>query len=171
MPSSSVFGRRSGADANRKELGARPTVHDALFVPACLVLILVAHSVLLTFCAEYSHNGTLSLMILALAVIPLAASNWSWTVPRLTGHLKPLIVSTGVFTLAICGLACFLVPHGLTALAASSPLAVPCPRSWPRCRRRDTPSNATPPPGDSGSASASIHRVNSRAYLDRPTGG
>lgn len=138
----------SHTDANWKETRRRSRRYAiALFVPACLVLILVAHWVLLTFGAKYSHNGTLSLMILALAVIPLAASNWSWTVLRLTGHLKPLIVSTGVFALAICGLAWFLVPHGLTALAASWPLGCSLsaivasaavavtPRGTPRHRR------------------------------------
>lgn len=94
----------------------------ALFIPACLVLIVVAHWALLPFGAKYSHHGTLPLIVLAVAVIPLAASNWSWTVLKLTGHLKPLVVSTGAFTLLICGLAWFLAPYGLTALAASWPI-------------------------------------------------
>jgi O-antigen/teichoic acid export membrane protein len=94
----------------------------ALFVPACLVLTVTAHWVLLTFGARYSQNGTPSLILLALAVIPLAASNWSWTVLRLTGRLRPLVASNGVFALAICGLAWFLAPHGLTALAAAWPI-------------------------------------------------
>ena len=94
----------------------------ALFVPACLMLIVAAHWVMLTFGAKYSHYGTPSLTMLALAVIPIAASNWSWTVLRLTGRLQSLVVSAGVYALAICGLAWFLAPHGLTALAASWPL-------------------------------------------------
>ena len=94
----------------------------ALFVPACLVLIILAHWALLPFGAKYGRNGALPLIVLALAVIPLAASNWSWTVLKLTGRLKPLVVSTGIFTLAICGLAWFLAPYGLTALAASWPI-------------------------------------------------
>ena len=94
----------------------------AIFVPACLVLVIIAHWVMLAFGARYSHYGTSSLIVLALAVIPLAASNWSWTVLRLTGQLKRLAVSTCVFMLSICGLAWFLAPHGLTALSASWPL-------------------------------------------------
>ena len=119
----------------------------ALFVPACLVLIVAAHWMLFTFGTRYSHYGTPSLMVLALAVIPLAASNWSWTVLRLTGHLMPLVASTGIYALAICGLAWFLAPHGLTAIAASWPIGCSLsaivasaavavtPRSTPRHRR------------------------------------
>ena len=94
----------------------------ALFVPACLVLIVAAHWVMLTFGARYSHYGTSGLMVLALAVIPIAANNWSWTVLRLTGRLRALVLSAGVYALAICGLAWFLAPHGLTALAVSWPI-------------------------------------------------
>jgi O-antigen/teichoic acid export membrane protein len=87
----------------------------ALFIPACLILILVAHWVMLTFGAGYSHHGTPSLRILALAVVPLAVGNWSWTVFRITGQLQRLVFSTFVFALSICGSAWFLAPHGLTA--------------------------------------------------------
>lgn len=94
----------------------------ALFVPACLVLVFAAHWIMLAFGAQYSHYGTASLVVLALAVIPLAASNWSWTVLRLTGQLKRLVISTCTFATAICGLAWLLAPHGLTALSISWPL-------------------------------------------------
>jgi O-antigen/teichoic acid export membrane protein len=130
----------------------------ALFVPACLVLIVAAHWVMLTFGTRYSHYGTPSLMVLALAVIPIAASNWSWTVLRLTGQLRALVASAGVYALAICGLAWFLAPHGLTAVAASWPIGCSLsaivasvavavtPRTAPRHRRttRATPKWSVP---------------------------
>ena len=94
----------------------------ALFVPACVILVVAAHWVMLTFGARYGRYGTPSLMVLALAVIPIAANNWSWTVLRLTGRLRLLVVSAGVYALAICGLAWFLAPYGLTALVASWPV-------------------------------------------------
>ena len=93
-----------------------------LFIPACLVLILAAHWVLLAFGAKYSHNGTTSLIVLALAVVPLAASNWSWTVFRITGQLKRLVFCTFIFMLSICCSAWFLAPHGLTAVVACWPI-------------------------------------------------
>ena len=120
----------------------------ALFVPACLVLVIVAHWVMLTFGVSYSHYGTCSLMVLALAVIPLALCNWSWTVLRITGQLHRLVLSTCVFTLSICIFAWYLAPHGLTALSASWPLGCLLsaivagaatavkPRREPRHRRR-----------------------------------
>jgi O-antigen/teichoic acid export membrane protein len=113
----------SHADANWREIRKRSRRFAvALFVPACLVLIVTAHWVMLAFGVRYSHYGTPSLMVLALAVIPIAASNWSWTVLRLTGRLRALVASAGVYAVAICGLAWFLAPHGLTAVTASWPV-------------------------------------------------
>ena len=113
----------SYADADWREIRKRSRRFAfALFTPACLVLIVAAHWVMLTFGAKFSHYGTPSLMVLALAVIPIAAFQWSWTVLRITGQLRPLIASAGVYALAICGLAWFLAPHGLTAVAASWPV-------------------------------------------------
>ena len=41
---------------------------------------------------------------------------------RLSSHLLAIVASSGVYTVAICGLAWFLAPRGLTALAAAWPL-------------------------------------------------
>ena len=113
----------SHAEADWREIRKRSRRFAvALFVPACLVLIFAAHWVMLTFGVRYSHHATPSLMVLALAVIPIAASNWSWTVLRLTGQLQLLVASAAVYALAVCGLAWFLAPHGLTAVAASWPV-------------------------------------------------
>jgi O-antigen/teichoic acid export membrane protein len=149
----------SHAEADWREIRKRSRRFAvALFVPACLVLIVTAHWVMLAFGARYSHYGTPSLMVLALAVIPIAASNWSWTVLRLTGQLKLLVASAGVYALAICGLAWFLAPHGLTAVAVSWPVGCSLsaivasvavavtPRRAPRHRRttRAAPKSRSP---------------------------
>ena len=97
-----------------------------LFLPGCIVLTVTAHWVLLVFGAEYSKQGTPSLILLAVAVIPIAATNWSWTVLRLTDRLHALIFSSSVYAVAICGLAWFLAPHGLTALTAAWPIGASC---------------------------------------------
>ena len=150
----------SHAEADWREIRKRSRRFAvALFVPACLVLIFAAHWVMLTFGVRYSHYGTPSLMVLALAVIPIAASNWSWTVLRLTGQLQLLVASAGVYALAVCGLAWFLAPHGLTAVAVSWPVGCSLsaivasvavamtPRRAPRHRRT---TRAAPKPRSTG---------------------
>ena len=84
--------------------------------------MLTAHWVLLAFGSRYSQHGTTSLELLAVAVIPIAACNWSWTVLRLAGRLTALVVSSAVYSSAICGLAWILAPHGLVALTAAWPI-------------------------------------------------
>jgi O-antigen/teichoic acid export membrane protein len=93
-----------------------------LFLPGCLVLAMAAHWILLAFGLRYSEHGTPTLILLALAVAPIAANNWAWTVLRLAGRLRALVLSCGVYAMAICSLAWFLAPHGLTALAAAWPI-------------------------------------------------
>jgi O-antigen/teichoic acid export membrane protein len=93
-----------------------------LCLPACLVLVLAAHWVLLAFGVRYSQHGTASLMLLAVAAAPIAANNWLWTVLRLAGQLRSLVLSGVVYASAICGLSWLLAPHGLAALAAAWPL-------------------------------------------------
>ena len=150
----------SHADADWREIRKRSRRFAfALFAPACLVLIVAAHWVMLTFGGKFSHYGTPSLMVLALAVIPIAAFQWSWTVLRITGQLQPLIASAGVYALAICGLAWFLAPHGLTAVAASWPVGCSLaaivasvavavtPRTAPRHRRTTRAAPTSPSTG------------------------
>ena len=54
---------------------------------------------------------------MALAAVPVAAQNWLVTVLRLTGQLLAITVSNVIYAVAICGLAWFLAPHGLTAVS------------------------------------------------------
>lgn len=93
-----------------------------LFVPAGAILALAARWILLVFGTGYSQNGTAALELLAVAVIPIAACNWSWSVFRLAGRLPPLVLTSIVYSCAICGVAWLLAPHGLTAMAAAWPI-------------------------------------------------
>jgi O-antigen/teichoic acid export membrane protein len=93
-----------------------------LFAPGGGVLALTAHWVLLAFGSRYSQHGTTSLDLLAVAVIPIAACNWSWTVLRLSGRLAALVVSSAVYSSAICGFAWILASHGLATLTAAWPV-------------------------------------------------
>ena len=94
----------------------------ALCLPACLILVVAAHWVLLAFGPSYSQHGTPSLIILAFATLPIAANNWLWTVLRLSARLRAIILSSVVYAIAICGLAWFLAPQGLTTLTAAWPI-------------------------------------------------
>jgi O-antigen/teichoic acid export membrane protein len=135
----------SQADADWPELRRRSLrVLMALCLPACLVLVAAARWVLLAFGTGYSQHGTASLTLLAVAAIPIAADNWLWTVLRLSGRLRLLVVSNGTYAVAICGLAWLLAPHGLAALAAAWPAggllaaAVAAAGRRPRPRHRRT---------------------------------
>jgi O-antigen/teichoic acid export membrane protein len=92
-----------------------------LFVPGGAFLALSAHWVLLMFGSDYSSHGTTTLILLAVAVVPIAACNWSWTVLRLSGRLMTLVISSVAYSCAISGLAWILAPHGLAALTVAWP--------------------------------------------------
>ena len=109
--------------ANWRELMSRSRwVLLSLCLPACLVLIVAAHWILLMFGGAYSTHGTPGLILLAIAALPMAANNWLLTVLRLTGRLRMIVVSSGVYAIAICGLAWVLAPRGLTALIGAWPV-------------------------------------------------
>ena len=93
-----------------------------LFVPGGIILSAAAHWVLLVFGVEYSQHGTGCLVLLAIAVLPIAAGNWAWTVLRLIGRLGALVLSTFVYSAAICSSAWLLAGHGLDALTVAWPL-------------------------------------------------
>ena len=114
-------GSYTGAD--RRELLQRSRrVLTVSCLPACLVLVVAAHWALLAFGAKYSQHGTPSLILLAVAAMPIAANSWLWTVLRLSGQLRVLVLSNGVYAVAICGLAWLLAPTGLTGLTAAWPI-------------------------------------------------
>lgn len=94
----------------------------ALFVPGGIIMSATSHWVLLAFGVQYSQHGTGCLVLLAIAVLPIAACNWAWTVLRLVGRLGALVLSTFVYSASICCSAWFLAGHGLYALSAAWPL-------------------------------------------------
>jgi O-antigen/teichoic acid export membrane protein len=91
----------------------------ALFAPAGVLLIATAHWVLAAFGRGYSVNATGCLVLLAVAVLPMAMANWAWTVLRLSGRLVAVVLTNAVYSAGICVAAWILAPHGLTALAAA----------------------------------------------------
>jgi O-antigen/teichoic acid export membrane protein len=120
--SQSFLAEGSRAEANRRELRRRSRrAMIALYLPVVLALVAAAHWVLLVFGTSYSQHGTGTLISLALAALPIAACNWSWTVLRLSANLVAIVLTSGVYAVSICGLAWFLAPHGLAALAAAWP--------------------------------------------------
>ena len=114
-------GSRSDADWRAVRSRSR-RLAITLFVPGGIVLSAAAHWILLAFGVEYSRHGTGCLVLLAIAVLPIAACNWAWTVLRLVGRLGTLVVSTFVYSAAICSSAWLLAGHGLDALTAAWPL-------------------------------------------------
>jgi O-antigen/teichoic acid export membrane protein len=113
----------SQAEADWRKIRNRSRrIAIVLFVPGCVVLALTARWVLLAFGPRYSQHGSTGLELLAVAVIPIAFCNWSWTVLRLSGRLRTLVFSNAVFAIAICGGAWVLASHGLTALTAAWPI-------------------------------------------------
>ena len=111
-------GSRGGADW-RELLRRSRRVLMAMYIPACLVLAVSAHWVLLVFGARYSQHGTPSLILLTLAAVPIDVNNWLWTALRLSGRLRPLVWSCGTYAITVCGLAWSLASHGLTGLTAA----------------------------------------------------
>jgi O-antigen/teichoic acid export membrane protein len=119
---SAFLAEGSQAQANWRAIRRRSRrLAIQLFVPGCLVLAVAARWVLLAFGPAYSQHGTTSLELLAVAVLPIAACNWSWTVLRITARLGLLVFSCGIYAVSICGLAWVLAAHGLTAMAVAWP--------------------------------------------------
>ena len=94
-------GSQAGADWRAIRRRSR-RLAIALFLPGGAVLALTARWILLAFGASYSEHGTLTLQLLAIAVVPIAMCNWSWTVLRLSGRLGALVVSSSVYAATIC---------------------------------------------------------------------
>jgi O-antigen/teichoic acid export membrane protein len=94
-------------------------VLSILVVPACVVVVALAHPLMSLFGVSYASNGSSVLVVMALAALPIAAQNWLITVLRLSGQLVAVTVCNAIYAVAICGLAWALAGHGLTALGAS----------------------------------------------------
>jgi O-antigen/teichoic acid export membrane protein len=90
-----------------------------LAVPAAVAGALLSHWIMLVFGGQYAAHGSEALMIMALGTIPVSAQNWLVTVLRLSGQLAAITVCNAVYAIAICGLAWFLAPHGLTLVGSA----------------------------------------------------
>jgi O-antigen/teichoic acid export membrane protein len=91
----------------------------SLAVPAAIGGALFAHWILLIFGNEYARHGSDALVLMALATIPIAAQNWFVTVLRLSGQLVAITICNASYAVAICALAWFLAPRGLTMIGAA----------------------------------------------------
>lgn len=119
---SAFFAEGSQADADWRAIRRRSRhLAITLFVPGSIVMALGAHWILLLFGEKYSEYGTVSLELMALAVIPIAIYNWAATVLRLLGQLRALVFCNAVYSVGICGSAWVLASHGLSAMSASWP--------------------------------------------------
>jgi O-antigen/teichoic acid export membrane protein len=114
-------GSHEGADRRALRRRSRRALL-ALYLPGVAVVIAAARLILRVFGTEYSQHGATTLILLAVAALPIAACNWSWTALRLSSHLRSIVLSSAVYTIAICGLAWFLAPRGLAWLAAAWPI-------------------------------------------------
>lgn len=114
-------GSHAGADGRELRRRSKRAL-IVLYLPCVLVVVVAARWLLLVFGRSYSVHGAGTLALLAVAALPIAACNWSWTVMRLSSRLVDIVVTSAVYTVGICALAWFLAPHGLTALAAAWPI-------------------------------------------------
>jgi O-antigen/teichoic acid export membrane protein len=110
--------------AHGEETLARLMVRSArvlamMTVPACVVVAVGAPLILTLFGRPYASHGSVALIVMAVAAIPVAAQNWLNTVFRLSGHLLALSLINGVYAVAICVLAWVLAPHGLALVGAA----------------------------------------------------
>jgi len=90
-----------------------------LCVPAALGLIIVGRWLLLAFGWRYYHYGFSSLVILALAAGPIAATYWFLTVLRLAGKLRAIVFVNGTYAVATCAFVWLGSAHGLTGVATA----------------------------------------------------
>jgi O-antigen/teichoic acid export membrane protein len=124
---SAVFaeGSQAGTDWRTIRRSSR-RLAIGLFVPGGVALALASRWLLLAFGVTYSQHATAALELLAAAVLPMALLNWSETMLRLSGSLRALVLSTGVYSVAVCGAAWVLVGHGLAALSGAWFIGATC---------------------------------------------
>lgn len=95
----------------------------ALCIPAFILVILFGHELLGAFGSKYSSNAAGTLVPLAAAVFPIAATNWSMTILRLlTNKLGVIVWANAITCVVVLGLAWVLAPHGLVAVATAWPI-------------------------------------------------
>ena len=96
----------------------------AFCVPVSLLMAVCGHWFLLLFGPDYSANGTIVLVVLAVSALPLGALNWLLTVLRLTRQLGAIVTTNTEFAGLTCGLAWILAPHGLSVMVLAWPIGL-----------------------------------------------
>jgi O-antigen/teichoic acid export membrane protein len=120
----SFLSEGAGADViNRAFLMRSVRILAALCIPAFILVVLFGHQLLAAFGPKYaSHTGNM-LIVLSVAVFPIAASNWCMTVLRLlTNKLRAIVWACAVSDVVIIGLAWVWAPRGVEAVAMAWPL-------------------------------------------------
>jgi O-antigen/teichoic acid export membrane protein len=95
----------------------------ALCIPAFTLVILFEHQLLVAFGSKYADHSGSALILLGVAVFPIAASNWCMTVLRLlTNKLRSIVWASAVSDAVIIGLAWVWAPRGVEAVAMAWPV-------------------------------------------------
>jgi O-antigen/teichoic acid export membrane protein len=95
----------------------------ALCIPAFTVVVLFEHQLLAAFGSKYADHSGSALILLGVAVFPIAASNWCMTVLRLlTNKLRSIVWGGVVSDVVIIGLAWVWAPRGVEAVAMAWPV-------------------------------------------------
>ena len=95
----------------------------ALCIPVFIVVVLFEHQLLAAFGSKYADHTGSTLILLSVAVFPIAASIWCMTVLRLvTNKLGSIVWASAVSDVGIIGLAWVWAPRGVEAVAMAWPL-------------------------------------------------
>jgi O-antigen/teichoic acid export membrane protein len=95
----------------------------AFCIPAFILVVLFGHQLLAAFGPKYANHTGRMLIVLSLAVFPIAAFNWCMTVLRLlTNKLGSIVWANAVSDVFIIGLAWVWAPRGVEAVAMAWPL-------------------------------------------------
>jgi O-antigen/teichoic acid export membrane protein len=112
--SQSLFAEGSHEGTDKVALARRSSkLLLAITVPTAVLFAAFSHVVLWVFGKQYSLHGTGTLVVLALALVPVAACSWSTTLLRINGQLGALLLSTALYSVIICGLAVWWARSGL----------------------------------------------------------
>src|ERR1700722_15178923 len=120
----SFLSEGAGTDVISREVLMRSIrILAALCIPAFILVVLFGHQLLAAFGPKYANHTGNMLIVLSVAVFPIAASNWCMTVLRLlTNKLRAIVWASAVSDVVIIGLAWVWAPRGVEAVAMSWPL-------------------------------------------------
>jgi O-antigen/teichoic acid export membrane protein len=114
----SLFAEGSHGGTDKIALTRRSAVLlAAITVPTAALFAALSHIVLSLFGEQYSLHGTGTLVVLALALIPVSACSWTTTLLRINGQLGALMLSTTLYAVSICTLAVWWARSGLVFVA------------------------------------------------------